>query len=440
MARSHLDTTRKEAYYSRPYLFASDRTGVVSKRMNRICGKSSVSVCVLALTIAASGPAPAAAPPTRASPRPEPQKLWREYPLDSAQARGPTRPNGTTATTPGRRQVPSTSTEAESSGNAATVLFIALAAAILLAAAGLAAFGLRRWGPAALLNRGRVVGRAPAPWLTFRLSQGGLIMANPRRKLWARREPGAHATSEGQDSPEDGNTPSTVGRLLQQYVADNPPPAASSESAAAVEQPSADASDEAGAELPTDLSDVGAEVGAVLKSAREAAGRIRSLAQEEAAKVRDEAESDAAATLAEVRSAAEADRAEGRRLRADAEAYANETRAAADTFAEEARTQAEREAAQILDEANARLEAADAEVEKRLRKVQAKARERLEALQAGSNRYEKRLESMLVVFRGMSSQLEELLGRREGESEPEAAADETLEDALRPDSVSSSSP
>ena len=114
-------------------------------------------------------------------------------------------------------------------------------------------------------------------------------------------------------------------------------------------------------------------------------------------------------------------------------------RTAADTFAEQARTEAKREAAEIEEDANKRLEAADAEVEQKLRQVERKARERLEALQAGSTRYEGRLESMLVVCRGMSSQLEELLGRRDAESgdDPEGV-DETLEDALQPDSVRSS--
>ncbi|HEX7310549.1 MAG TPA: hypothetical protein VF232_05165, partial [Gaiellaceae bacterium] len=106
-----------------------------------------------------------------------------------------------------------------------------------------------------------------------------------------------------------------------------------------------------------------------------------------------------------------------------------------ESFAERTRTDAGREAGKIVEEARTRLEAADAEAAQKVRDLTADARERLNTLQAASKRYEERLEHMLVVFRGMSSRLEELLGERDAEGSE--ADEETLEDALQPDSVSS---
>jgi hypothetical protein len=55
-------------------------------------------------------------------------------------------------------------------------------------------------------------------------------------------------------------------------------------------------------------------------------------------------------------------------------------------------------------------------------------------LQAESERYEARIESMLAVFQGMTSQLEELLGKPSADgTEAAEASDQELEEALRPD-------
>ena len=187
------------------------------------------------------------------------------------------------------------------------------------------------------------------------------------------------------------------------------------------------------AELPADVGSVGEEVGTVLKSAQEAAARIHRAAEREAERLRKEAEAATAAALTEARRDAEADRAEGSRVRAEAEAYAKDTRAAADAFAEQRRSDAERESAQIIGEAQRRLADADSEVERKMRQATARERRRIEALQAEVGHYEKRLDSILVVFRGVTSQLEDLLGKRQAErgDRPEFS-DEALEDALEP--------
>ena len=168
--------------------------------------------------------------------------------------------------------------------------------------------------------------------------------------------------------------------------------------------------------LPADLSDIGAEVGAVLKSAQEAAARIRN----RAAKLAEETTAAAEAQIAEAqRVAAAENRAEGERIRAEAQLYASKMRADAETFAEQTRMNAEREAAKIVGD------------------LTANARERFNTLEAGSRRQEERLEHMRVVFHGMTSQLEELLGERDAErGDADPQDEEDLADALQPDSVS----
>jgi F0F1-type ATP synthase membrane subunit b/b' len=283
---------------------------------------------------------------------------------------------------------------------------VAIGAAVLLAGTA-AVFALQRLRADVSVRRNGA-GSIHAPWLLPQLVEGGSTMANRRRRKWARSEP--------QMLPTDPGAPVEA----EQQV----------DSTEAVENPVAERAEQ---ELPADLSDLGAEVGAVLASAREAAERIRSQANQESAKQREEAKAAAEAELAEARQIAEADRAEGERIRAEAETYAKETRADAETFAERTRTDAEREAGKIIEEARGRLEAADAEVAKRIRDMTATARGRLNTLQAGSRRHEERLEHMLVVFRGMTSQLEELLGARASERSDE----EGLDEALKPASGSS---
>jgi F0F1-type ATP synthase membrane subunit b/b' len=281
----------------------------------------------------------------------------------------------------------------------------------MLLAGSVAAFALHRLR-ADVSIRGSGAGSIRAPWLLYRPPEGGLTMANRRRRKWALREPEPAAPLQQQGSSEDGRAEPTP-------------------QAEMVDEPAAGGTE---TELPADLSDVGAEVGAVLKSAREAAARIRNQAKEESTKLLEEAKATAEAEIEEARRIASEDRAEGERLRGEAEAYDNETRADAETFAEQTRADAESEAEKIVEEARARLEAADADVAQKVRDLTANARERLNTLQAGSRRHEERLEHMLVVFRAMTSQLEELLAERESESAGDTDADETLDEALQPGS------
>jgi CRISPR/Cas system CSM-associated protein Csm2 small subunit len=270
--------------------------------------------------------------------------------------------------------------------------------------------------------------------LPIRSTKGGSSMANLRRKLQALSEPNAPLEESQEQLPEEGGSATSPVDRLAEYSLKEELAAAAEGSAEAEAEPVADDESESpGAKVAADLGAVGEEVSTVLISAQEAAARIRQKAQEEAERVRKEAESVAAAEVDEARRVADADRADASRTRAEAETYAEDKRAAADSFAEQRRRDAEREAAQILDDAQKRLAAADAAVEQKIRQALAHTRQRTELLQAEVERYEERIENILVVFRGMGSQLEDLLGRQRDESQNLAeASDEALDDALRP--------
>jgi vacuolar-type H+-ATPase subunit E/Vma4 len=141
---------------------------------------------------------------------------------------------------------------------------------------------------------------------------------------------------------------------------------------------------------PADPHAVGEEVAAVLKSAQEAAATIRRTAQEEAMRIR----------------------------------------AAAEAFVEQRSKETQREVAHLLGKAEARLAGADAEVGRKLRQADQEARERLDNLEAAAARYEEWIENMVEVFRGATSNLEDLLRSRLGESGTRDR-DEAQEDVLR---------
>jgi len=299
-----------------------------------------------------------------------------------------------------------------------TVPLVGAAFLVLLVVGGVAVVAVRHTRPA-------LVG------LPSRPSKGGFLMSNARRKLWGRSE--SDALPEPVGEQEVGEPHGVVDRLSGYGSSAGPAdrlsvdPSAPEEPVAeqqpATAQPSARA----------DLSAVGEEVATVLQSAEEAAAAIRRSAVEEAARRRAELEAEIGAEIEEARRVADADRADAQRLRADADAYDRETRAAADSYEERRRTEADREAATIVAEAQSRLDEADAEAEQKVREAETDARARVDALKAEAMRYEERLDNILVVFREMSSQLEELTGgRRAGHESP---GDEGLEDALRPDST-----
>jgi vacuolar-type H+-ATPase subunit E/Vma4 len=260
-------------------------------------------------------------------------------------------------------------------------------------------------------------------------------MANRGRRRWARQEPDrAHGPKQEQIAADGGNL--RARERLAEYSATKPDSDLDTAAEATTETSVDQAPPDSGIkDVPTDLAEIGEEVGAVLKTAREAATRIRRAATEEAARIREDAQTAAAEEVAETRRAADAEHAEARRARAEADAYAEDVRSGAEALAEHLRTESEREAGQVLEGARARLAAADAEVEKRVRQAETRARQRVEALEADAKRYEERLESLFVVFQGMSSQLEELLAVRPTADGGPEGEQEALDDALRPESA-----
>jgi cell division septum initiation protein DivIVA len=258
-------------------------------------------------------------------------------------------------------------------------------------------------------------------------------MSNLRRKLRALSEPNVPAEEPREQPAGEGSLArSPIERLGEYSIREDEHPAPRGSTEAATASVVDEGSESREVETPGDLGAVGEEVGTILKSAQDAAEQIRQKAQNEAERLRTEARSAAAAEVAQARRLAEADRAAASRLRAEAEAYAKDARAAADSFAEQRRRDAEHKTAQMLVDARERLAAADAEVEQRVRQAEAHARERRELLEAEVERYEERIENFLVVFRGMGSQLEDVLGRHRSETRAESS-EEPMEEALRPD-------
>jgi hypothetical protein len=367
------------------------------------CG---LAMCGSAALAARSG---AGSPPVNLKP------LWSAFPLGKRLPTTGHRPENRESVEAERTSPTASETQG---GDNVLLLLLAMAAASLLAGIVALAFGLRRHSTPGY-------GAAEAVLqLSFRRTKGGTRVTHPRRRLWARDERASDEQTREPVSSEGGPSNRSIERIsgytVKSDVDASAEPVARTEGGAAGAEP--------------DLGVVGEEVSTVLKSAQDAAERIRSTAREHANRVVSEAKDSAAEEVAEARRIAGADRADGNRIRAEAEMYARDTRAAADAFAEQRRTEVEREAAQITVEARNRLDAVDAEVARRVRLAETEARHQVEQLQAEVKHHEERLESILVVFRGMTSQLEELLGK--GAERP-TGTDEGLDEALRPDPSSS---
>lgn len=169
---------------------------------------------------------------------------------------------------------------------------------------------------------------------------------------------------------------------------------------------------------------VGEEVAAVLTAAEHAAAQIRETALREAERARLDAHEKAAAALAEVQA-----------RRAEADSYSEETRAAADAYAVETRRNTEEQAARSVSQAEERARQIRAQAEQTASDLQAEAIRRLDELAKGAEAMELRIESIRTVFRGVVTELEELVPtERRGVDEPEPLAGERLDEALNPGS------
>jgi cell division septum initiation protein DivIVA len=181
---------------------------------------------------------------------------------------------------------------------------------------------------------------------------------------------------------------------------------------------------------------VGEQVAAVLVSTEQAVNQIRESALKEAERLRAETSDKAAATLSEAKLEAERRRRESEKLRADADTYSRGTRAAADRYLAETRLKIDEEAAQRRAEVDKQVRAIRRAAEQKAKDVEAEVLQRQRTLVQELERSEARVQQLLGIFRGMTTQLEGLVSAepagQSGAAEPEAPADEPLDEALKP--------
>jgi hypothetical protein len=386
-----------------------------------------------------------------------PSELWKVYPLNPGTGRVDAEKRERGKSAPSTRTSPADRGETADADDPRPAGDKTPWAIVLLAALGLAALlTLRHFfttavdvGVQRLRFAGTHLGRTrlergvryrpghqnPRPQMSVPRAEKGSTMDNWRRKAKAhnsKRTPPARA--EARHAHEE--TPLAVERISEYSIGEE---AVTENQADASEDPLEEtptrvppdaAAEVAGAEGASDLTAVGEEVQAVISSAHDAAVSIRRKAQEEAKRARNDAWATAQAEITEAQRIGAAHREDAERIRAEAEAFAAEARAAAETFTEELRTSAEREAARIEAEARERLSAADADAIRKVERAEDEARERIGSLRDEVERHEERLQSILVILRGMSSQVEDVLAGRSSSGE---IADESFEEVLRLD-------
>lgn len=180
----------------------------------------------------------------------------------------------------------------------------------------------------------------------------------------------------------------------------------------------------------TDYTQVGEQVTAVLMSAERAAADIREAANREAEDLRLAAEEE----LAEAK-------AEAERIRAEAEAYRDKTKGAADSYADETHRAADADAAKARAETEEKAQAVEAGARRKAKEIETAALRRRDELRQSATDLEERIGEMLGTFRAMTVDLEGLLPTDQKPSlakageDGDAVADDTLEDALKPERV-----
>jgi hypothetical protein len=378
----------------------------------------------------AQGQGPRSDDPSSTVPR-EVRELWSEYPLN--QKRPPAPPSRPLPSELGDEGGISAQAEGEDRsislvlGLAAAVASVVVAIVALVLLLGLRpARALARARPHSHLRRARWLRRPTTPRLE-RPEMNDFV-----RRVFARRRARLHyysaakaesiASSEAVPSARTDIPASASGRVqgrsgnLRSKTA-TPTPATSK----------ADGS----------YAQVGEEVAAVLTSAHQAAEEIRESARQEAERIRAEANDKAESTLAEATQGAEQTRRESEKRRAEADDYSRETREAAERHVAEMRQRMEDEATKRRAEVDEQVREIRRAAEAKARNLQTEAVRRQKALIEEAGRSEARLQQLLDVFHGMTSQLEELVraerAGESGEAEEQAAADERLDEELKPE-------
>ena len=383
----------------------------------------------------------------RSAPRPNPKRLWKAYPLDSrAQPPSPTKPAAQTLQRP-RVTAPASSNGPQSSFPLGLVS-MGLALAILVAGAVLlVSLGLRpAWSLGVAWRSPRARRPKAGAWqprlFARQLSEGGFAVNNLVHRLIHLGGERHHATSPDARSEAARSStrleifaPSFVrGRGRNEILAQdrNPRP----ENGSDTDKTPVDGGHAEAGRTEDSYVQVGEQVAAVLASAEHAAEQIRQTAGQAAERVRAEAKDQAAATLSEAKLAAERGRRESEKLRADAEAYRKETREAADRYVTETRAKTDQEAAQKRAKADEQVLGIRRAAERKAKDLERDALERQKTLLQQVGRAEARLEQLLGIFRGMTVQLEGLVGAksagRSGDAEEKTSFAEPLDEALKP--------
>jgi F0F1-type ATP synthase membrane subunit b/b' len=398
--------------------------------------------------------------PSKTVPR-EVQELWSEYPLNPG--RSPATPSRTSTTESGAARQPSTAGE-ERDSTARRILrplaftlvgFLSVLAVALFLGLRLASVPAR---PRRLPRRRERVSRARRLLRrSTRPPLGGLEMNDFVRRLFDSGRKRRHArvsnlvaesTSEAAASAtrQDIFAPYTVrgrGRSDTLKRSEHPTPESGTGEAGEglVEAERGEPTEVGLGE--EDYAQVGEQVTAVLTSAQQGAEQIRDSARREAELIRAEANDKATAMLAEATLDAEQMRRESEELRAEADRYGKESREAADRYLEETRRESDQEAARRRAEVDEQVRGIHQAAEQKAKDLETEALERQKAFVLEAGRSEARLEQLLGVFRGMTSQLEELVqgeqARKSGEAEGEEPDGELLDELLTPGSSRSRS-
>jgi cell division septum initiation protein DivIVA len=350
----------------------------------------------------------------------EVKELWREYPLN------PT-PPPTAPPPPATRQQ---SAEPGSSPAAEPEAFpFAITVAVGVAAVALVAL--------ALLVRLRSVW---APELQLAKRQPRTSPARRPTRHWRPTEGGVHRRFEATAEPPilgpDDDRASDVEALPPQPKQDKLElDSTDAGERSDVVKIARSATPEEGASNES-YAQVGEQVASVLAAAQQAAEEIRATALEEAEGVLNEAKADVYSTRDEAERTAQELRRESEALRADADEYSRETREAADRYVATMRQQVEDQVAERWAEAEHQAREIEHAAEQRARDIETQALERRKAIVEEAARFEGRLGQLLGVYRGMTSQLEELLDTERAadaadDRREDNAADE-LADDLRP--------
>jgi hypothetical protein len=180
----------------------------------------------------------------------------------------------------------------------------------------------------------------------------------------------------------------------------------------------------------------GEKVAAVLASAELAAEQIRQSAQQEADRLQTDAREKAAEQHAQTTREVERRRREIEQLRADADSYSKETRAGADRYDAETRMKLEKEVAERRAELDEHVRGVRRAAEHKARDIEADARRRQKAIIQEVERTDARLQQLLGIFRGMTTQLEGLVSTEPAgqpdDARPEGSGNEALDEALSP--------